>query len=131
MAAISVKDARDRILAAASTGGSRVLQSQLNENDQQNANATIELDVKRGEVLSAVEKAIADAGQTVSRVVTRSNDTENTLDSKVRLQLTLGPAEKLPPREMTRMSVELRDVEAAMGDVSATATQVGGRASKP
>src|SRR5207253_829362 len=67
VAAINVKDARDKILAAASTGGSgaRVLQSQLNENDQQNVNATIELDVKRGEPLTAVEKAVADAGQTI------------------------------------------------------------------
>jgi glycine cleavage system regulatory protein len=127
LAATSVKDARDKILSAASSAAARVLNTQLNENDQANASATIELDVKRGPALAAVEKAIADAAQTVSRTVGRSSDTENTLDSKVRLQIALAPADKLPPREMTRMSVELRDVESAMGDIAATATAAGGR----
>ena len=36
-------------------------------------------------------KALSDAGDTISRVITRSNDTENTLDSKVKLTLTLVP----------------------------------------
>ena len=129
VAAVNVKDARDKVLAAANAAGpaARVLQSQLNENDQQNVTATIELDVKRGDALAAVEKAIADAGQIISRAVARSIDTEKTLDSKVHLQLTLGAAEKLPPREMTRMRVELSDVEAAMGDIQASAQQAGGR----
>lgn len=127
IAATDVVAARDKIAQAAKSGGARVLASQLNQNDQQNVNATLELDIRR-DALAAVDKAIADSGQTISRVITRSSDTENTLDSRVRVQLTLGPAEKLPPREMTTMSVELSDVEAAMGDLQALAKESGGRA---
>ncbi len=129
VAAVDVVAARDKILQAAGSTGtsSRVLATQLNANDSQNVNATIELDVRRGEALVKVEKAIADAGQTISRVVQRSTDTENTLDSKVHFSLALGPAEKLPPREMTKMAVELSDVESAMGDLAATAHSLGGR----
>jgi hypothetical protein len=129
LAAVDVVAARDKILQAAGSSGNaaRILATQLNANDQQNVSATIDLDVRRGEALTKVEKAIADAGQTISRSVARSTDTENTLDSKVHLSLALGPAEKLPPREMTRMAVELSDVESAMGDLLATAQSLGGR----
>jgi autotransporter-associated beta strand protein len=127
IAAADVKAAREKILAAASAGSAQVIQSQLSENDQQNVTATLELDIRRGEPLAAVEKAIAEAGQTISRSVARLTDTENTLDSKVKLSWTLGAAEKLAPREMTRLGVELSDVEGAVADLTDAANKAGGR----
>ena len=126
LAAEDVRAARDKILAAAEAGGARILASQLNETDPQHATAKLDLDVKRT-ALAAVEKALAEAGQTINRQSSRSTDTENTLDSKIRLTLTVAPADQLPPRETTVMSVELRDVESAMGSLQATAASVGGR----
>lgn len=126
VASADVGGAREKILSAASEGGARVLTTQLNENDRTNPNATLEIDVPRPG-LAKVEKALADAGDTISRVVARSADTENTIDSKVKLQLTLVPAEKLPPREQTAMTVELSDVESAIANLQLAAQDAGGR----
>ncbi len=126
VASADVGAAREKILSAASEGGARVLTSQLNENDRTNPNATLEIDVPRAG-LAKVEKSLADAGDTISRVVSRSADTENTIDSKVKLQLTLVPAEKLPPREQTAMTVELSDVESAIANLQLAAQDAGGR----
>jgi hypothetical protein len=59
--------------------------------------------------------------------VTRSADAENTLDTKVRLQLTLLPADRLPPRETTTLTIELGDVESAMASLQSAAIESGGR----
>jgi hypothetical protein len=126
LAAGTVAAAREKILAAATAGGARVLSSTFNENDSQNVSAAIDLDVKRAS-LAALEKALADAGQVVSRVSTRSTDTENTLDSKLRVQMTVIPADKLPARETTTLAVETRDVEAAMLDLQTAAAETGSR----
>jgi hypothetical protein len=126
LAAGTVAAAREKILAAAAAGGARVLSSTFNENDSQNVSAAIDLDVKRAS-LAALEKALADAGQVVSRVSTRSTDTENTLDSKLRVQMTVIPADKLPARETTTLAVETRDVEAAMLDLQTAAAEKGAR----
>lgn len=126
VASTNVGSAREKILSAASSGGARVLTSQLNENDRSNPNATLEIDVPR-KSLAAVEKTLAESGDTISRVVTRSSDTENTIDSKVKLQVTLLSAEKLPPREMTAMTIELSDVDSAITAMQQAAADAGGR----
>jgi len=129
LAAVDVAQAREKILAVANAQGGQAAQvraSQLNENDRQNISATLELDVKRT-ALASIEKALADAGQIVRRNVARSTDPENTLDTKVRLSLTLLPADRLPPRETTTIGVELNDVESAMASLQADAVAAGGR----
>jgi hypothetical protein len=74
-----------------------------------------------------VDKAINDAGDTVSRSVTRSTDTQNTLDDKVRLSLTLTDADRLPPRETTTLGMESHDVEKAKESIESLARGMGGR----
>ena len=59
--------------------------------------------------LPAIEKALAEAGQTVQRQSSRSSDAENTLDTKVRVTLTVAPANQLPPRETTTLGMESGD----------------------
>ncbi len=43
------------------------------------------------------------------------------------MQLTLVPAEKLPPRESTAMTIELSDVDSAMSNIQLAASETGGR----
>ncbi|HSU68374.1 MAG TPA: hypothetical protein VLJ39_15955, partial [Tepidisphaeraceae bacterium] len=52
---------------------------------------------------------------------------ENTVDSKLRMSLTLSSAERLPPREMAAVRVEVTDVEHAVDDLVNAATSAGGR----
>ena len=126
LAAIDVAQARERILSVATTQPVHVRAAQLNENDRQNVTASLELDVKRA-ALPAVETALADAGQVIKRTSSRAADADNTLDSKIRLSLTLVPADRLPPRETTTLTVELKDVEAAMASLQAAASESNGR----
>jgi hypothetical protein len=126
LAVPDVAQAREKILAVATTQAAHVRAAALNENDRQNVTATLELDVKRA-ALPAVEKALGEAGQVVKRNSSRAADADNTLDSKIRLSLTLLPADRLPPRETTTLTVELKDVESAMASLQAAASEVGGR----
>ncbi|HZN66944.1 MAG TPA: DUF4349 domain-containing protein [Tepidisphaeraceae bacterium] len=115
------------ILEALRVSNARVLQSQLTE--QQNSasvTGTLVFDVRR-EARAGVDKAVGDAGDVVTRNVQRSNDTQNTLDDKVRLQLTLTDADNLPPRETTTLGIEARDVEKAKENVQSLALSLGGR----
>ena len=121
-----------RLLAVLQDGKrpSRILLSQLNEQDRQNITGQIEADVPRAAV-GLVEAALAGGDSDVySRNVSRANDAQNTLDTKVRLTMTLVAADRLPPRESTKIAVEVGDVEKTLADVIATADASGGRTVK-
>ena len=126
VAAASVSEAREKILSAASAGGARVLVSQLNDSDRNNPIATTEVDVPRS-ALAAVEKSISEAGDVVSRSVSRSGDAENVQDTKVKLQISISPADHLPPRDMMALTIELGDVDSAMAKLQLAVSQAGGR----
>ncbi|MDB5174538.1 MAG: hypothetical protein JWN51_3311, partial [Phycisphaerales bacterium] len=101
LAAASVPDAFNEVLNAAKTKDGRIVNSQLNEQDRQNPTGTIEVSVSR-EALPAIEQAMHKSAEVVSRVVSRSNDTENTVDSKVHFQITVSSADRLPAREVVQ-----------------------------
>ena len=63
----------------------RILNAQLNEQDKQNITAQLDFDIPRDDqpVLDVV-------GEVFSRNVTRSQDDENVIDSKVRVQVALS-----------------------------------------
>ena len=116
-----------KLLEALGTAQARVLQSQLNEQEtRNNVTATLAFDVRRDN-RAAVDKALAEAGDVVSRNVTRSTDTQNTLDDKVRISLSVADADRLPPRETTTLGMEARDVEAAKEAIESLALGLGGR----
>jgi anti-sigma factor RsiW len=98
------------------TGGAHILTSQLNQSDPRTVNATLAFDVRR-DALPAIDKAFAEAGiDILSRNVTRSNDTANTLDTKVHFQIdSLQSADTLPPRRTTTLGIEADNVEKALG----------------
>ncbi|HEX8522271.1 MAG TPA: DUF4349 domain-containing protein [Tepidisphaeraceae bacterium] len=126
VAAENVAQAREQIVQAASSIGGRVLNTNLNESDRQNVTATVDTEVRR-EKLADFEKAVAAAGEVQSRSITRSADADNTVDTKVRVQLSLMSAERVAPRLTTSLGVEVRDVESAVAQVQADASGAGGR----
>jgi glycine cleavage system regulatory protein len=126
IASANVSDARQALLDAASAAGARVLGSQLNDSDRQNVTARMDLEIRR-DALPALDKALAAAGDTISRSVERAASSDNTIDTKVRYQISLTSAEHLAPRETTTLAVELADVETAMGDIQSAAQDAGGR----
>jgi len=126
LAAANVSAAFNDILNAVNAAGGRVLQSGLSEQDPHDVAATISFEVSRS-AAGEVNAAIGKAAQVLSRVVNRSSDTENTLDSKIRLSLSLSSAEKMPPRQTVAVREEVSDVQQAMDDLANAATAAGGR----
>lgn len=101
--------------------GARIFSSQLNERDRHNVTANLDFEVKR-EHLAEVEAAMKGVGDLYSRQATRAQDTENVVDTKTRVQLTLLNLAAIPPKEMQTIAIEVRDVE---GSVEAVAQGVG------
>ncbi|MDB5290219.1 MAG: hypothetical protein JWL69_1460, partial [Phycisphaerales bacterium] len=125
LAAASVPDAFNEVLNAAKARDGRIVNSQLNEQDRQNPTGTIEVSVSR-EALPAIEQAIHKSAEVVSRVVSRSNDTENTVDSKVHFQITVGSADRLPAREVVQTQRVAANVADAFNAIR-SALPKGGR----
>jgi hypothetical protein len=126
LAAADVPKAYAGVLEAAKKAGARILMSQLSEQNAQNVTGYLDFEVKRSEEV-AIDLAIAAAGDSLSRNVARSADTENTVDSKVQYKLSIVAADQLAPRETTTVGVEVGNVEKTLGDVLALSTAAGGR----
>jgi hypothetical protein len=86
----------------------------LSEQDPANVSGTLDFEVRR-EDWPAVDAALREAGQVVSRNVTRSGDTESTVDSKIRLQATLVDEAALAPRESVTIQLAVADVPTQYG----------------
>ena len=126
LAAADVPSAFNEILNAVNTAGGRILQSDLKEQDAHDKTAAIAFEIPRAS-LGAVNSAIGKAAQVLTRTVNRSADTQNTLDSKLKLALSLGSAEKLPPRQTVTVREEVTDVERTADDLVNAAVSAGGR----
>jgi glycine cleavage system regulatory protein len=105
---------------------SRVLTAQLNEQQRDNVTATLDFEVSRAD-LPAVEDVLGKLGDVTQRTSTRSSDTENTVDSKVRLSVSFVDADQLPPRETTALGIETSDPDESLADAQALAQSLGGR----
>ena len=104
-------------------GNVRIISSVFNQSDAQNVNATLAFEVSRTAV-AAVENAFRNADiDFLSRNITRSTDSNGTLDSKVRFQVDeLRSAETLPPTRTFTLGMEVDDVERSMSDLRTFAT---------
>ncbi len=115
----SVPESYNKLITALQSletnGSARILASQLNQSDPRTINAQLAFDVRR-DSLPAIDKAFTDAGiDTLSRNITRSNDTANTLDSKIHFQIDqLQSADALPPKRTTTLGIEADNIEPAI-----------------
>ena len=81
----------------------------------------------QGEIEKAIAGAIGSTGRVISRQVSRSNDTEHTLDSKVEYNLTFASADALQPREVTTRVLAVADVSGTYSRILAAAQQAGAK----
>jgi len=126
LVAADVPGAFNQILAAVNSAGGRVLQSELKEQDPRDITANLAFELPRSN-LATVNLAVGKAAQQMSRNVTRSSDTQNTLDSKLRLTYSVVSAERLAPRQIVTIREEVTDVEKAVDDLTSAANSAGGR----
>jgi glycine cleavage system regulatory protein len=104
----------------------RVVQSNVNDGNGDNVNAILQIDLPRP-TLAEWDETRLEAGDVLSRSVVRSTDLQNTLDSKLRINLTFLPADRLPPRQVTSAVVRVRSSESQQQAFLAQAKQLGGR----
>jgi hypothetical protein len=104
----------------------RVLNAQLNEQDNQNITAQLDFEIRRADE-AALDAALSKIGNVYSRNLVRAQDNENVIDSKVRWQLTLINAANLKPRENFTLAFEVADVDTTMAAVKALALKNQGR----
>jgi glycine cleavage system regulatory protein len=88
----------------------RVLGARLNEQDKENITAHLDFEVRR-EQEHTVAAAMSQVGDIFTRTVSREQNNENVIDSKVRLQVSLVNQAKIPPRETVTLGVEVGDVD--------------------
>jgi hypothetical protein len=104
----------------------RVLNAQLNEQDRQNITGQLDFEVRRDEE-AAVRAALTAAGDVFARTVTRAQDSEQVIDSKLRWQVKLINASAMQPRETVVLGIEVRDVDQAAAALTAFVTEAKGR----
>ena len=126
LAAASVPQAFNDILAAAQAAGARVYQSDLSEQNPQDVTAAITVEVPRAGSAS-LDAAVAKASQVLTRTVNRSAELDKTVDTKVRIAMSLASADRLPPRQTIAERIEVQDVERASDDLVNSAVSAGGR----
>jgi hypothetical protein len=121
-----------RVLEALRLLDAQVYSSQLQEQNKNDVSAVLDFAVRRDPAhaseLGVVEKALGDASDIFSRTVIRSQDVTNTVDTKVRYQVTMRDADTQPPRETTTLEAEVPDVDQALSDLLAAGIAAGGRA---
>ncbi len=126
LASLDVAKAHRALADAAASLKARVVQSNVTEGDGDNVSAVLQLDLPRM-ALAEWDQARQDAGEVLTRSVMRSTDQQNTLDRKLRINLTFFPADRLPPRQVTAATVRVRSSESQQQAFLAQAQSFGGR----
>lgn len=126
LAAKDVPSAFQSVLASVHELGGRVIASNLNEQSKGAIQGQLDFEIP-AEKRDATNKALDAAGVVFSRQVQRSNDTQNTVDLKFRMQVKLGSVDQLPPRETTTLKVEVSGVEDKTESLRDAAFKAGGR----
>jgi hypothetical protein len=130
LASPDVPAAYKALQAAIAQAKGRVTKAKLNENDRNNITAELHFEVRRADE-QAIEAALQSAGETIGRQVSRSEQSQNVTDSRVKYETLLGNAAAIAPRELDKLSLEVRDVEATVAVFAAQVKEVGGRVISP
>jgi len=126
LAAAAVNTAFDSVRQAVIEAGGRVTQSELNDLGADGQAAILAFDLPRA-ALPAVTSAIEKSATLLSQNATRSADTQNTIDSKLRFSLTINSAQRLSPREVVSLGSEVSDVSRTVAELTTAADAAGGR----
>lgn len=106
--------------AARATPGAHIITANFQEQNRSSISASLDVEIPR-ELLDVYTKSIHDVADVTARTVTRSADTENTIDSKVLLKFTFINPEALSPRETITRALAAKNVAQAYNDVLAAA----------
>ncbi|HSQ57847.1 MAG TPA: hypothetical protein VLM40_19140, partial [Gemmata sp.] len=126
LAVVDVPTAYQALRDAVAKASGRVLVAQLNEQDRQNVTAQFDFEVRRADD-AAIRVAFDAAGEVVGRQVTRAAESASVTDAKVRYNVALLAANRLKPREIFTLEIEVADVDAAAASFALQVADAKGR----
>ncbi len=104
----------------------RVLAANVTEGEKINVTAQFDFEVKRTEEATLLA-AIAAAGETVGKTVSRAPESDSVTDTKVLFRTSLFSAAKIPARETTVLQLSVADVPATFTSLQDAAQKAGAR----
>ena len=121
-----VADTFRAMLDVLRTGEARILVSQLNNQDANNVSGQLDFEVQRAKE-PELRQALGALAESISRSVTRSSDDQNTVDSKIRMQVRLLSIDRIAPRDTQALAVATADVPVAYQALLGTLQELGSR----
>lgn len=88
IASASVPDGFNDLLNVVVSKGGRVISSQLDQQDRESITGVLEFEISR-DASAAIDAAVNKAGEIIGRNISRSQDTQNTVDSKIQFHIDL------------------------------------------
>lgn len=104
----------------------RVVAANVTEGEKINVTAQFDFEVKRTEEATLLA-AIAAAGETVGKTVSRAPESDSVTDTKVLFRTSLFSAAKIPARETTVLQLSVADVPATFTSLQDAAQKAGAR----
>ncbi|MBX3397734.1 MAG: DUF4349 domain-containing protein [Gemmataceae bacterium] len=104
----------------------RVVTANVTEGEKINVTAQFDFEVKRTEEATLLA-AIAAAGETVGKTVSRAPESDSVTDTKVLFRTSLFSAAKIPARETTVLQLSVTDVPATFTSLQDAAQKAGAR----
>jgi len=126
IAATDVPAAYEKLRSTVTAAKGRIITARINEQDRRDITANLDITMNRADA-KVLEAALAGAGETLKRSVTRAPDAANVTDAKVHAVIDLMPAAAIAPRETTTLAMEVSDVPAALTLLTAQVKEVQGR----
>jgi hypothetical protein len=126
VAAPDVATAYQALRDAIAKTTSRVVASQLNEQDKQNVNAQLDFQIRRSEEAVA-RTALEKAGEVISRQVTRAPESDSVTDTKVLHRVSIVAGIRVRARETKTLQVVAPDVSTAYRSVREAVDKEKGR----
>jgi hypothetical protein len=126
VAAADVAAAFASLKAAAEQAKGRIVVADLSEQDKQKPSASLQFYIRRAED-SAMQKAVNEAGDVLSRNVARAAQSENVADQKITYKIDIVSSRAIEPRETLALGVEVSDVDGEVSKFVAQVKKLGGR----
>jgi hypothetical protein len=126
IAAVDVPGAYQKLRDTVAKAKGRVATAQLNEQDRRNITATLNFDVPRKEE-SVLQTALTDAGEALTRQVTRQQENISVTDTRVAFKVEMIAAAAISPRETTTVALEVTDVANTLSLFNADVKEAQGR----
>jgi hypothetical protein len=126
VAVVDVPTAYQTIRDVIARTNCRVLGAQLNEQDKQNVTGQLDFEVRRVDE-AALRTALNNAGEVVAQQVTRAAEGDNVTDAKVLYKTAILAANRLKPREVVALSVEVADVDQSTAVFTSLVKEAKGR----